>query len=85
MFKVIGYDADLFGWTFVSRHSGHQEARAAWFAVKAQRVFLWVALVQVRVNVSDGASEIEVVECDAPNAQNLPNVEDFRTAALANR
>lgn len=84
MYKILGYDADGFGWTFVSRHSGHRDAILAGASVRAERLFQWVAVVQVYVLVRDGANEIAIVECNAPNVAGLLGVAEFRAAALRN-
>ena len=82
MWKVLGYDADAFGWVLVSKHDGYKDGLLAYRAVKAARVHQIVALVQVRYGVSDGQPEIELSESDAPNPQNLLTVAAFRDAAL---
>jgi hypothetical protein len=81
MWKVLGYDADSFGWTFVSSHKTATHAHVAAGSVKAQRLFQWVAVVLVTISVSTGETEISIVECDAPNFAALLNVAGFREAA----
>lgn len=83
MFKVLGFDADEQRWLCVSKHHGFQQARAGYFVAKQLRSHQCVALVQVRVNTSDGADAIEILESDAPRADHLPEVAGFRAAALA--
>lgn len=81
MFKILGYDADNFAWVCVSKRNGYEQGRLAYRETLSQRAFQCVALVQVRITVSQGETEIEVLDSDAPNAKNLPQLEAFRNAA----
>jgi hypothetical protein len=83
MYRVLAYDADGFTWSCVYAHGNRERARTAAFVAKQDRAFQWVALVLVRIAVADGATEIELVECNAPSAERLLNVVEFRTAATA--
>lgn len=81
MFKILGLVPDTFDWELIGKRSSFEQARALYWIARQQRSHQWVALVQVRVRVSDGESEVEVIMTDAPRPEGLAGVEEFRAAA----
>jgi hypothetical protein len=72
MYRVLVYDADGFGWLVAHSHHNREQARATAFLLKQERAYQWVAFVQVRIQVSDGATVIEMLDCNAPTPNTFP-------------